>query len=86
MYCGGGSMPEKLLRMSEVAALIDTSLPRAYELVRQGVIPGVVRLGRQIRVNPDVLAEWITQGAFISAGAVLGGAKGVASDESHSSV
>lgn len=39
-------MPEKLLRMPEVAALIDTSLPRAYELVRLGVIPGVVRLGR----------------------------------------
>jgi excisionase family DNA binding protein len=79
-------MPEKLLRMSEVAALIDTSLPRAYELVRQGVIPGVVRLGRQIRVNPDVLDKWIIQGGDISAGAVLEGAKGVASNESHNSV
>jgi excisionase family DNA binding protein len=79
-------MPEKLLRMSEVAALIDTSLPRAYELVRQGVIPGVVRLGRQIRVNPDVLAKWMTQDEGIPAGAVLEGAKGVASNEAHNSV
>ena len=79
-------MPEKLLRMQEVAALIDTSLPRAYELVRQGIIPGVVRLGRQIRVNPDVLAKWITQGGDISAGAVLDGTKGVVSNEAHNSV
>lgn len=79
-------MPEKLLRMSEVAALIDTSLPRAYELVRQGVIPGVVRLGRQIRVNPDVLARWMNQDGGATAGAVLDGAKGVASNEAHSSI
>lgn len=78
-------MPEKLLRMPEVAALIDTSLPRAYELVRQGVIPGVVRLGRQIRVNPDVLAKWMTQDGGAT-GAVLQGAKGVASNEAHNSV
>ncbi len=79
-------MPEKLLRMSEVAALIDTSLARAYELVRQGVIPGVVRLGRQIRVNPDVLAKWMTQDGRVTTGAVLDGAKGVASNEAHNSV
>lgn len=79
-------MPEKLLRMSEVAALIDTSLPRAYELVRLGMIPGVVRLGRQIRVNPDVLAEWITQGGSIPSSAVLDGAKGVVTNEAHNSV
>jgi excisionase family DNA binding protein len=79
-------MPEKLLRMSEVAALIDTSLPRAYELVRQGVIPGVVRLGRQIRVNPDVLAKWITQGGDAPTGAMLDRAKGVVSNEAHNSV
>lgn len=79
-------MPEKLLRMSEVAALIDTSLPRAYELVRQGVIPGVIRLGRQIRVNPDVLAKWMTQDAGVTTGAMLEGTKGVASNEAHNSV
>jgi excisionase family DNA binding protein len=79
-------MPGKLLRMPEVAALIDTSLPRAYELVRLGVIPGVVRLGRQIRVNPDVLAKWITQGGDVPAGAVLDGTKGVVSNEAHNSV
>jgi excisionase family DNA binding protein len=78
-------MPEKLLRMPEVAALIDTSLPRAYELVRQGIIPGVVRLGRQIRVNPDVLSEWMTRGSE-STGAVLEGAKGVAGNETLNSV
>jgi excisionase family DNA binding protein len=78
-------MPGKLLRMSEVAALIDTSLPRAYELVRLGVIPGVVRLGRQIRVNPDALDKWINQGGDVAA-TVLDGGKGVASNEARTSV
>jgi excisionase family DNA binding protein len=51
----------KLLRVSEVANLLDVTLPRAYEMARHGIIP-VVRLGRQLRVDPDRLAEWINRG------------------------
>lgn len=60
-------MAGKLLRIPEVAGIIDTSVPRAYELARLGMLPGVVRLGRQIRVNPSALTDWIAKGGSIAA-------------------
>ncbi len=54
-------MSTKLLRMDEVAAYLDVTLARAYELVRQGVVPAV-RIGRQIRVDPARLEQWVAQG------------------------
>jgi hypothetical protein len=48
--------------MRDVAAIIDVRLDRAYELARTGVLPGVVRIGRQIRVNPDQLQRFIENG------------------------
>lgn len=55
-------MDTNLLRIRDVAFRMDVPLQRAYELARTGVIPGVVRLGRQIRVNPQKLQEFIEQG------------------------
>jgi excisionase family DNA binding protein len=37
---------DKLLRVTEVAERLNISLPRAYELIRQGLLPAVA-LGRQ---------------------------------------
>lgn len=74
-------MADKLLRVQQVAEIMDTSLPRAYELVRQGVIPGVVRLGRQIRVNPSALADWIDGGGTALASSERGGAEGALNDD-----
>lgn len=54
-------MGTKLLRMEEVAAYLDVTLARAYELVRQGVVPAV-RMGRQVRVDPERLEQWVAQG------------------------
>lgn len=56
------SMSTKLLKVPKVAEIIDATIPRTYELLRQGIIPGIVRMGRQIRVDPDALAEWIARG------------------------
>ena len=52
---------EKLLTAAHVAALLDVSLPRVYELARVGVIPSV-RLGRQLRFDPRLLEEWVRDG------------------------
>lgn len=52
---------EKLLRVSAVAELLDISDQRAYELIRSGMLPAI-RVGRQIRVAPAALAEWIDGG------------------------
>jgi len=54
-------MGDKLLRMDEVARLLDVSEARAYELARQEILP-VVRLGRQVRVDSGRLQDWINSG------------------------
>ena len=54
-------MSKKLLRISEVAQVLDVPLARAYEMAREGIIP-VVRLGRQLRVDPARFEEWIESG------------------------
>jgi excisionase family DNA binding protein len=43
------------------ATRLGVTLPRLYELVRTGAVPAV-RVGRQIRVDPAPLEEWISSG------------------------
>ena len=50
-----------LQTVEDVARDFGVSKARMYELIRQGLIP-VVRLGRQIRLSPDALDEWIRAG------------------------
>ncbi|MCL6443777.1 MAG: helix-turn-helix domain-containing protein [Alicyclobacillus sp.] len=42
----------------EVARLLDVTEDRAYKMARDGLLP-VVRLGRQVRVDPEALQRWI---------------------------
>ena len=51
----------KLLRVEEVAQLLDVSRARCYELVRRKLIPAI-RVGRQIRVDPAQLEMWMNNG------------------------
>lgn len=48
-----------LLRVSEVARRLSISRSRAYELVANGTIPGVVRLGSSVRVRKADLEAWV---------------------------
>jgi excisionase family DNA binding protein len=52
----------QLLTVPQIAAQLGVSLPRAYELCRLGLVPGVVRLGRQIRLDARAVDEWIARG------------------------
>ncbi len=52
---------KRLLNISEVAARLNVPLSRCYEMARSGLLP-TVRLGRQIRVDPDRLQAWIDEG------------------------
>ena len=54
-------MTTELLTIPEVARLLRVRPIRAYQLVRDGVIPGV-RLGRQVRVEKNTLLAWIGHG------------------------
>jgi excisionase family DNA binding protein len=60
-YGPGWSHLGTLLTIPEVAAILNVSVPRVYELIRLRLLPAV-HLGRQVRVKPDVLAEWLAQG------------------------
>lgn len=54
-------MDKKLLRLPEVARILDLKEDRVYALAREGIIP-VIRIGRQLRVDPDKLQEWLDNG------------------------
>jgi excisionase family DNA binding protein len=54
-------VPDRLLRLSEAAEQLNVTYDRAAELARQGLLP-VVRLGRQIRVSPERLADFVANG------------------------
>jgi excisionase family DNA binding protein len=50
-----------LLTMEKVATRLGITKARSYELARENIIP-TVRLGRQLRVDPDRLEEFIKNG------------------------
>jgi hypothetical protein len=53
-----------LITLADAAQRLCVSYDRACEMARTGILPPgvVVRLGRQIRVNPDALDAFITSG------------------------
>ena len=53
--------PTKLLRVHEVAEILDVSRARVYELANLKLLP-VIRLGRQIRIDPRALRTLIAEG------------------------
>jgi putative molybdopterin biosynthesis protein len=53
-----------LLTAKETAAILKVTLPRVYELAREGLIPSV-RMGRQIRFDETKLLNWIEQGGSV---------------------
>lgn len=55
---------ESLKSVEYAAQRLNVSIQRAYELVREGVFPDgvVVHLGRQIRINPGRLEQFIAEG------------------------
>jgi excisionase family DNA binding protein len=53
---------DRLLTPEEAAAVLQVSRYRIYELARLGVLPGVIRLGRQVRIDPRKLDLFIDEG------------------------
>jgi excisionase family DNA binding protein len=51
----------KLLKLPEVAQILDCTYARTAQLIRRGVLPGV-RLGRHLRVSPEALKDFIDSG------------------------
>jgi excisionase family DNA binding protein len=51
----------QLLDLKQTAAILNISYARAADLARAGLLP-VVRLGRQVRVDPQQLETFIAHG------------------------
>lgn len=51
----------RLWTAQETAERLNVRLHRAYELIREGQIPAV-RIGRQVRVDPAALEDFIRSG------------------------
>ena len=52
----------RLATADEVLAIVPIASSSLYELVRQRRLPGVVRVGRRLLFDLDVLEEWISNG------------------------
>jgi excisionase family DNA binding protein len=48
-----------ILSVDEVAVLLRVNRKTAYEAVARGDIPGVRRIGRAIRIDRDVVLDWM---------------------------
>ena len=57
-----------LLTVGDVADLLRTSRKSVYALIERGQLPGVVRIGRRVRVRQDALVDWLRQNTHAIAG------------------
>jgi excisionase family DNA binding protein len=48
-----------MLTVEEAADFLRVNRKTLYEAVRLGTIPGVVRIGRNIRINRSALLGWV---------------------------
>jgi len=67
----------KLCTVERGAEFLGVSKQRMYELVRRNMIPGVVKIGRQVRIDLEELEVWAKNGGR----ALPGGWKNEADDE-----
>jgi excisionase family DNA binding protein len=52
-------MDRLLLRPSEAAELVALGRSKFYALLRDGRIPGVIRIGRSVRISKMALEAWV---------------------------
>ena len=57
---GGVDLPPPLLTVKDLAVLLSTSSSGIYSRVARGQIPGALRLGRTLRFDPRVIAQWLS--------------------------
>ena len=50
-----------LLTIPEAALLLRQSVAALYKMIQRHQLPGVVRLGRRVRVDQGTLVDWLDQ-------------------------
>ena len=56
----GPDLPPPLLTVRDLAVLLTTSSSGVYSRVARGQIPGALRIGRTLRFDPRVIAQWLS--------------------------
>jgi excisionase family DNA binding protein len=52
-----------LLKIDEAAELLSMGRAKAYQMAQSGEMPGVVRVGRSVRVSAESLRNWVKEQA-----------------------
>ena len=65
---GGVDLPPPLLTVKDLAVLLATSSSGVYSRVARGQIPGALRLGRTLRFDPRVIAQWLSANSASAGG------------------
>lgn len=55
--------PDRLWRVERFAQWADVSVPTAYYQIAKGRIPGVIRFGKTIRIDPEIAIPALREGA-----------------------
>lgn len=55
------TLEPELLHVEEAARLLRIGRTRAYEMTQSGEMPGLVRIGRSVRVSRRRLLAWIDE-------------------------
>ena len=53
-------LPPPLLTVQDLAVLLATSSSGVYSRVARGQVPGALRIGRSLRFDPRVIAQWLS--------------------------
>lgn len=53
-------LPPPVLTVQDLAVLLTTSSSGVYSRVARGQIPGTIRIGRTLRFDPRVIAQWLS--------------------------
>ncbi len=62
MLGGAGEMTPDVLTVPEAAALLRVDRKSLYASIERGEVPGVVRVGRSIRLSRPALLKWLGVG------------------------
>lgn len=55
-------MNNEFLSVRSLANLLGMSEQTAYKLLREGVIPGRVKVGKSVRFNKVIVMDWLQNG------------------------
>ena len=50
-----------LLRVEEAARMLNMGRAKAYQMASSGEMPGVVRIGKSVRVSEAALRSWVSK-------------------------